>query len=86
MTRRITPETLAEVGTFLLGPEWRRPLAALLGPLHPEGARPSLDPRLPARWATGEREIPVWVGDALIQILDEQSETARALANRLKGE
>jgi hypothetical protein len=90
---KLDVETLMAVGEMLHGHEWRRPLAADLGPLHPEGARDTIDPRLPARWATGKRAIPAWVRPALAllliehaQALAEDAERARALADRLKGE
>lgn len=99
----IDRKTLAEAGQILVGgPEWKRPLAKILGPLHPSGARESLDPRLPFRWAAepnaenrkdNSRPIPSWVGPALVRLLDEKAQqhlrdadAARALANRLKGE
>lgn len=88
----ISPDTLEEAARLLLGPEWKRPLARLLGPHHPAGARESLDPRLPFRWASGERPVPGWVPPVLAQALAERAEIlsrdaefARALADRLKG-
>ncbi|ACB78269.1 conserved hypothetical protein [Methylorubrum populi BJ001] len=63
---------LIEFGEGLYGTEWRRALARALGPLHPKGARPTIDPRLPARWATGERDIPPWVGPAVLRLARER--------------
>lgn len=88
----ISTDTLEEAGRLLLGDEWKRPLARLLGPHHPSGARESLDPRLPFRWASGERPVPDWVGPVLSRLLSERAESlardakaARALAKRLRG-
>lgn len=75
---------LAEVGTFLHGSEWRRPLARDLGPHHPQGARAQIDPRLVARWDSGDREIPEWVGPALIAVLTDRAGEALQLAARLR--
>ncbi|SFG81146.1 MULTISPECIES: hypothetical protein [Methylobacterium] len=84
---------LAEAARLLLGPEWKRPLAKLLGPHHPAGPRDSLDPRLAFRWASGERPVPDWVpgvlADMLIhraELLVHQSEQALALSARLMKE
>lgn len=82
----LDPHTLALVGGFLYGPEWRRPLAKALGPLHPRGGRDTIDPRLTARWGSGARAIPDWVRPALIHMLTEHSAEALALAARLRGE
>lgn len=65
----MTKEHLEQAGRLLLGEEWKRPLAKLLGPYHPTGARESLDPRLPFRWASGERPIPTWVTGVLSELL-----------------
>ncbi len=88
----ISTDTLEQALTLLLGPEWKRPAARLLGPHHPTGARESLDPRLPFRWASGERQVPDWVGPVLARLLSERAESlardakaARALAKRLGG-
>ncbi len=78
-------EKLIHAGEVLLGVEWRRPLAALLGPHHPQGARPSIDPRLPARWAAGEREVPGWVVPALRRIVQERAADLHQLAKDLEA-
>jgi hypothetical protein len=67
----MTKEQLEAAGRLLLGEEWKRPLAKLLGPYHPQGARESMDPRLPFRWASGERPIPAWV-DVVIEMMLER--------------
>ncbi|WP_291821166.1 hypothetical protein [Bosea sp. (in: a-proteobacteria)] len=67
----MTTEQLEAAGKLLLGEEWKRPLAKLLGPYHPQGARESMDPRLPFRWASGERPIPSWV-DVVIEMMLER--------------
>ncbi len=74
---------LCEVGQLLYGDEWRRQLARGLGPLHPDGARDSIDHRLPARWAAGTRPIPAWVGPALKRLLAEREASLLALADRI---
>lgn len=86
-------EILDEAARLLLGPDWKRPLARLLGAHHPRGAREKLDLRLPFRWANGERPVPDWVGPVLSRLLAERAdvlvadaERARALSDRLKGE
>lgn len=68
----MTKEHLEQAGRLLLGEEWKRPLAKLLGPHHPMGARESLDPRLPFRWASGERPVPLWVTLTLATLLAER--------------
>lgn len=78
-------QLLAEVGEDLFGVEWRRAMARALGPLHPRGARETIDPRLPARWATGEREIPEWVGPALRHLMRERLDRIEALDARVNG-
>lgn len=87
--------TLEEAGRLLLGPEWKRPLAKLLGPHHPSGARESLDPRLPFRWASAPqtdpskkdqcRPVPDWVGPALSRLLAERADTLIADADRARA-
>lgn len=85
-------ETLAKAGELLLGPEWRRPLARVLGPHHPDGAREQIDPRLVMRWSTGERPVPAWVAPALAGLLAEragnlqqQAQEAEDLARALRA-
>lgn len=89
-SKRLDPKTLEQAARLLIGDEWKRPLARLLGPHHPRQGRESLDPRLPFRWASGERPIPDWVegvlADMLIhraEYLDFQAEQARKLAVRM---
>ncbi len=76
-------QLLIDVAEALYGPEWRRKLARALGPLHPQGARETIDIRLPARWAVGERAIPEWVGPALQQLIAEREASLTALAQRV---
>lgn len=80
----ISRETLAEIGAFLHGAEWRRALARDLGPHHPQGARETIDPRLVARWDTGERDIPEWIAPALVAVLTDRASEALNLARRLQ--
>ena len=76
--------TLELAGLVLMGVEWKRPLAALLGPHHPSGPRESLDPRLPFRWLAnplnpdgtpnkGHRPIPSWVWPVLSELLHKRA-------------
>lgn len=76
--------TLEMAARLLLGAEWKRPLAALLGPHHPSGPRESLDPRLPFRWLAnplnpdgstnkGWRPIPPWVWPVLSELLHQRA-------------
>ncbi|WP_246733181.1 hypothetical protein [Methylobacterium sp. BTF04] len=67
----------------------------MLGPHHPDGARDSIDPRAPFRWARGPdrdepdnnkgRPVPPWVAPVLARLLAEHGEACLALAARLKG-
>jgi hypothetical protein len=87
--------SLEEAGRLLLGNEWKRPLARLLGPYHPDGPRETLDPRLPFRWAvdpsedpkTGARgrPIPEWVGPVLSRLLAERADVLAADADRARA-
>jgi hypothetical protein len=85
----MTPKTLARAGTLLLGAEWQRPLARVVGPYHPQGARESIDPRLVQRWASGERPIPAWVplviSDMLIERVGELDRQAREAEKLARG-
>ena len=88
----MSPEKLARMGRLLLGAEWQRPLARLLGPLHPDGPRDSIDPRLVQRWASADRPIPEWVEPVLLGMLKPriaelraQAEEAEALASSLRS-
>ena len=65
----MTKEHLEQAGRLLLGDEWKRPLAKLLGPHYPNSPRPTIDPRLPFRWASGERPVPSWVTATLATLL-----------------
>ena len=75
-------ETLEQAGKLLLGPDWKLPMATLLGPYHPEGARERIDPRLVRRWAAGDRHggrpIPDWVAPVLAVLLKERSKQLAA--------
>lgn len=64
---------VSSVAQMLYGDDWQRPLARGLGPLHPEGARESIDARLVRRWAAGERPVPGWVGTALVSLLESEA-------------
>ncbi|MFC6743514.1 hypothetical protein [Methylobacterium tardum] len=75
--------TLEMAGRLLLGPEWKRPLAKLLGPFHPDGPRETIDPRLPFRWTMeptpgsskpfNGRPIPGWVWPVLSELLHQRA-------------
>ena len=82
----MSPDILARAGVVLCGEDWRRPLARLLGPHHPDGHREEIDPRLVSRWSNGVREIPPWVADAtfaLLQDLVDDLEERAAEAGRV---
>lgn len=78
------PVPLELAARLLLGPEFKRPLARLLGPYHPDGPRESLDPRLVFWWLApprigGERNpacrpIPGRVAPVLGKLLAERAE------------
>jgi hypothetical protein len=76
-------ELLASAGSLLFGSEWQRPLARVLGPLHPEGARNSIDDRLVRRWASGERPIPDWVIPAVRRVVTSHATDLNIMAGRL---
>ena len=88
-------QTLEEAARLLLGREWKRPLAKILGPHHPAGPRESLDPRLPFRWAAEpatdpnrkdqSRPVPEWVGPVLSRLLAERAEALAADADRARA-
>jgi hypothetical protein len=65
--------------------EWKRPLARMLGPHHPSGPRDSIDPRLPFRWASGEREIPAWVVETMTRMLHERAAELTMAAQALEA-
>lgn len=82
----LTPDLLRRAGETLFGDEeWRHAMARLLGEHHPEGARESMDPRRVARWATGQREIPPWVGPLLARLLRERAADAAEVAREIEG-
>lgn len=76
---------IADAAEALLGTGWRRDLAFLLGPHHPDGARESLDPRLVRRWLVGTREIPDWVPVVLADLLREEASHMLTAAGCLQG-
>lgn len=90
------PVALEYAARLLLGPEFKRPLARLLGPHHPDGPRESLDPRLPFRWLApprvgGERNpawrpIPGWVAPVLGRLLAERADELEYQAARAREE
>ncbi len=65
------------------GEDWRRPLARLLGPHHPDGPRDELDPRMVSRWASGQMGIPEWVQEALARLTRETGERLLNVADEL---
>lgn len=92
----IDRQTLEEAARLLLGPEFKRPLARILGPHHPDGARESLDPRLPFRWFAdpvtpeGEpnrqaRPIPAWVAPVMARLLAERADELVRDADRARA-
>ena len=92
MKHLLSAADLAPAGRLLSGSdeEWKRPLARMLGAMHPDGPRESLDPRGVDRWASGAREIPGWVGPAVARLLTDLADSlefeaaaARAVAVRV---
>lgn len=77
-------DLLRSAGEALYGSQWMRAIAAGLGPLHPDGPRPSIDDRLVRRWAAEERPIPAWVAGALLTLLDARIDPMRSLRERLE--
>jgi len=79
---------VTSVAQLLYGENWQRPLSRGLGPLHPRGARESIDDRLVRRWASGQNLVPMWVGGALVTLLEEEAvaSAARAQACRVRAE
>lgn len=71
---------LARVGNILIGRDWQRPLARLLGQVHPAGPRETMDPRLIQRWAVGERRVPDWVIPKLSELLNARAVELREQA------
>lgn len=90
-------KALIEAGVLLLGQEWKRPLAKILGAHHPDGPRDTIDPRLPYRWSLEpdpekgraqkdqSRPIPPWVGPVLAKLLAEHADTLSADAKRARA-
>lgn len=78
----LDPETLAEAGKLLLGNDWKLPMASVLGPFHPDGARKKIDPRLVRRWAVGDRDVPNWVAPVLAGLLHNRAEELARDAKR----
>jgi hypothetical protein len=76
-------ELLGTAGLLLFGPEWQRPMARMLGPLHPEGGRGAIDDRLVRRWASSDRAIPDWVIPALERSISSRATELSAMAGRL---
>lgn len=76
---------LLRLGPLLRGPDWQRPLARALGPLHPDGARDAIDDRLVRRWVAGDREIPDWVGPALAILARERAAEMRSERTALRS-
>ncbi|SDM57051.1 hypothetical protein SAMN05216360_102472 [Methylobacterium phyllostachyos] len=76
-------KTLEQAARLLLGDEWKRPLARLLGPYHPSGPMETIDPRLPFRWTMeppedstakfNGRPIPDWVWPVLREMLHQRA-------------
>jgi hypothetical protein len=64
---------MENAGILLYGDAWQRALSRELGRFHPDGPRDSVDDRLVRRWASGQRDIPGWVHEALeVLLLDRQ--------------
>jgi hypothetical protein len=72
-------DQLRLVGHAIYGPDWQRPIARALGPLHPR-PREALDDRLVRRWISGERPAPRWLTTALIDLLKQTAKLRRAEA------
>ena len=77
-------QPVAAAAQILLGGEWHRELARVLGPHHPDGPRASIDPRLVRRWAAGERAVPNWVPAALTVMLREHASYVLSAADALE--
>jgi hypothetical protein len=72
-------DQLRLVGLAIYGPDWQRPIARALGPLHPR-PRDALDDRLVRRWISRERPAPRWLTTALISLLRQTAQLRRAEA------
>lgn len=69
MTVRSDVDLFRRAGEALYGPQWQRALARALGPLHPAGARPSIDDRYVRRIAAGDKPVPAWMWGALGELV-----------------
>lgn len=78
-------EDFAAVGRALYGGSWQAEMARGLGPLHPAGARETIDGRLVRRWISGERDIPTWVEPACRQLLVERGRLISELIDHYQG-
>ena len=76
-------EDFRRAGDVIFGQEWQRPMSRALGPLHPDGPRESIDERLVRRWASGDREIPVWVSAAIVRVAGERAAALRREADAM---
>ena len=79
-------DRLSAAARLLYGDDWQRPLARGLGPLHPDGARDSIDDRLVRRWASGERPVPGWVRGAVVALLEQEASARERQAISLRAE
>lgn len=82
--RAVTFEQLKAAGELLVGPEWQRAFARMLGPFHPDGHRDTIDDRLVRRWATGERPIPPWVDVVIEMRLESRAQHFEAAARKAR--
>jgi hypothetical protein len=86
MKQQTNLDAVAAAAEVLLGTEWHRELARVLGPRHPDGPRASIDPRLVRRWASGARVVPEWVPIALSGLLREQASSMVTSAAALESQ
>lgn len=74
-------------GKALFGDEWRRKLASSLATVRPGERRGQpVDPRLVARWASGERPIPDWVDLAMEEMINGRIGVLTSHASRLAAD
>lgn len=77
-------EYLVAYGRARFGGAWQTAMARLLGQIHPEGARDSIDPALVRKWTRGARPVPAWVRPALAATAAPEAEAlARTAAEIL---
>lgn len=76
---------VATAAELLLGSDWHRGLARVLGPHHPAGVRDQIDPRLVRRWAAGERPVPDWVLETLCTLLRREATAMLFAVDTLKN-